>query len=358
MAESSLEKLVRLATENVKTYQRFERGKNQVVPEHTATYSMDPRGAGYIPEPKWKAGQQEYVAKGEADWKARGAQHAAAARAHEAAADAAQHAAAAQEAAQDAAKHATSGPAAFASSKAAAAGKPDADKPVSGPGAFGSAFAGPKTPPRRGGTLQDFVHSIEGERQAYANKLNTNPLFTGSDQNAPAAPGAMPPATTEAAISTAADIAVDQAAIKSGSLSADDVAALRKEMADMEQRLFEMHQQELEKTKTAAVGEAATLQDKLDLRRGRAALTLNLLGIVASILVAAVSGGVGAIIAEVMAAKWTVEVAKEITSFFTVEKGYGQETLAHPVAKTAKAAKTAKKTVLPPYRQSSKSPTS
>lgn len=285
--ESSLDKLLRLATANVKTYQRFERGREQVVHAHTesradahikahdSAHNTASRTARATAESKAREGEQVFRERGEAAW--------------------------AKHQQEWEAKH---------------GGRRDE-----------SSFVTTQPPPalrRNGRSLQEFAEDMESDRKQRAGRLGTSPAFGQA------------PVSHEGVINSAADQAVDNAVVNSGQMGGDEVAQLRRQMADMQQRLEAM-ETEAKQAAADAGEEVKGHMAHLLHEKGRAALALDLLAVVASLAIAFFAGGGAAgVIAEVMAAKWTVDAAKAIATFHVVDKGVGREAMAHPVA-TGKA---------------------
>lgn len=286
--ESAVERLLDLATVPVRGYQRFERGKNQVVRPHN---EMRAPGRGYIPQAQWRQGQQDWEKAGEAAW-AKGRESWA------------------QDRLQD------------------------------------IAHGEPQAPPalRRapGQSLQDFVESREMHQQAQGRRLADHPAF-----KVPAAEGS--PGAHIGAINDAADKAVDDAAVRGG-MAPDEVAQLRRELADMQARLAKVEseasaerlaQRGNEAAQKAEQGAISHMQHLMH-EKGRAALVLNILAIVATLIIGYFTGGgTESIIAELVAAKWTIEAAKSLLEFHVVDKGAGRKQLAHPVRETAAGARQA-----------------
>lgn len=278
--ESSVEKLIRLATYNVREYRRFERGRQQVVRPHTGQRTGQPHG--YIPPAAWKRGQQNWEKSGEAAW-ARNRESWARDR-------------------QEDAEH-------------------------------GEIPEGLRR--NAGQRLQDFVEDREMQRHAEGRRLADHPAF-----KVPGSEGAV--GTHIAAINDAADKAVDDAAVRGG-MHPDEVAQLRQELANMQARLANLEAQNsaeriaqsTEEAATKAQTGAITHMQHLMHEKGRAALVLNILAIVATLIIGYFTGGgTESVIAELVAAKWTIEAAKALLEFHSVDKGRGRSALAHPVRQT------------------------
>lgn len=300
MAETSLEKVLRLATVSVRQYDRFERGKEQVVRPHTEARADAMNPTGWIPEASWKAGQQEWIKEGEAAYEQRGE-----AAWRRAGREATQRAATA-----DADKDRAASPGDAAADEARSTGEaPLRQAPLE----------------RQGRSMQSFVQDMEADRQDAARRLSNHPLFAQTVNQGMVA--------HEQAMAEAADNAVAQAAAASGIYTDGQIAALRDELARLEARLSDMHAQDL----AAGKQEVKNQINAEMLEQGRAGMILNILGIVASLIVAAFAGGIGSLIAELMAAKWTIDIAQELINYYAIVKGHGTRHIAHPARTAHKA---------------------
>lgn len=302
MSESPLEKVIRLASVNVRGFERTERGRRQTVRPHTENVRDAANPRGYISEPKWLEGQKIYEQRGEAAWEKRGAE----ARAADAARDAK------EDAARSGWQH--------ISDVKAADDKPSGWQHISQV----MRDAGGVATQRPGRSLQDMVGDLEAMKRGHEDDFANDERFHG--------PGTMPQSpveTTEQQMHNAADAAIDEAASRGG-IDPNEIAELRKELGDLQEQLSH-----------AMTVEEKDVKEQEENDKDRAMLAIHILGIVGSILIAALTGGIGAIVAEVFAGKWTVELARELADYHAAGKGRGRKALAHPVAQTKAGAKKA-----------------
>lgn len=336
MDESPLEKLLRLATVDVGGFQRVERGRVQHVRPHTETTAAAEAAAqkGWVPQPLWQ--DNEWKAGSGVSRAAHDAAHDTASRtAHDTASRTAKATDAKDELAFQAREHAREE--AFGAAKQAratvrsrAAASPGgrthassspraearAQRMAARSGSLNRTFAG-----KPSGRLQDRVEQMEQDRQDEHDRVSGHPLFS-PDQHTPASTGQLSP--SQQIMHDAATRAVQDAAVKSGAVTPAMMVHALAEMDQMRNRLESFN----------IDAEAKKVEEQVTRDRqteAKAVMALNILGIIASILFVAVTGGVGALIGEVMAFGWTVEVGKELLQYHGIESGK------HPKIKQALA---------------------
>lgn len=301
-----LDRLLALAQVNVKQFTRMDRGRMQVVHAHVANRAAPANPNGWIPQKQWDAGQAKWIAEGEAAWKkgqaARGGVRPDANRRPHAGGSAKAQARAQRMAAR---------------SNRLQQQTTDKDAPSNGsPMAHGG-------PPGAPGSLQDRVQAMESDRQRAADKVGNHTLFNQQQ------PGTQSP--SEQLINDAANRAVQDAALKSGQMDENELSNVMSEVADMEAKLATQARSDAK--------EAANEVNSDRQEEARAVMALNILGIIAGILMVALTGGAGAIIGEVMAFGWTVEVGRELAVYHGITSGRHpmvKEVLAHPAKEAAK----------------------
>jgi hypothetical protein len=328
LSESPLEKLLRLATANVRGYTRVVRGRAEAVRPHVETRT-DAAGGGWIPEPKWQAGQQEWEKEGEAAWEKKGQ---AAWESHEWVRRAAE-----VKPGRDERSGSSRAPAQPGGVRPGADRRPHvssaraqqrAERMAARSGRLQNRAAGgvQPVPSRPTGTLQERVEQMESARKTEADRVGNHPLFN------------QPPAVaspSEQLISEAANRAVQDAAVRSGVMDESTMSHVMGELAALEAQVTSAHQRIASETK-----EVEKRVEHHKREEARARMALNILGILAGILLIAVTGGVGAIVGEVMAFGWTVEVGRELATYHGIESGKHpkvREVLAHPVAAPSRA---------------------
>lgn len=320
-----IEDELRLAVVPVRQFTRLERGREQVVRQHSETTT----GTGVdkdIPQADWLKGQQVWKQRGEAAWKSAGAMERASNATAEARRDAQQAAQRTTEVTQARppvrSRSAIASKINDAAQDAASRGRPALERTGEG-----SQRQLPSS--TKGFSLQQHVENMETERQSIGRRLSNNPLFGGPEHT----PGSIAP--MEQAIHDAADRAVMEAAIRSGIFNPDSMSSTMQELGSMEDKLHQLQGEVKTEVKQEVDTEVA--------EQGRAVMALNILGIVAGILVAALTGGIGSSIAAIMVGKWLFDVAKELAVFHGVIK---QDTslrrvAAHPGRATAHAGQAA-----------------
>lgn len=321
MSLSSLEKVLRLATTDVRQYQRMEHGKIQTVHAHTEDVAGK-LGNGWIAEPLWKEGQEKWEKAGEAA--ALRGRSEASVKAHDSASATASRDAKAKiaadrarrQAARDALKEkARNSPTAQARRERMSARSASLQERYGIP-------SGSAPEDRFSGGLQSRVEGLEQQRQRTGERVSQSKLFS-----------APVPPSTDKLLRDASTRAVAEAAARGGGVDQSVIDNIMAQMADMEDRITSAH---VKKTEAAKAAEAVEAHKKDE---GRAKLAINLLGILAGIMLIATTGGIGALVGEVMAFGWTVEVAKELATYHGVESGAHEgvnQLLAHPVRETGK----------------------
>jgi hypothetical protein len=72
LAAEDLDQVIGLAEVNVRQYNRFEKGKEQNVRQHSETRADRAAQNGWIPTDKWRQGQLDWEKTGESAWKQHG----------------------------------------------------------------------------------------------------------------------------------------------------------------------------------------------------------------------------------------------------------------------------------------------